>query len=230
MNKYRLSPLPAQVAPDLLTALEKIETATLGHVRLTGFMTRNVQALDPAQPTRAGLAVTLALPAMCSTLMHYAVSQIRPGDMLVVDRLGDDRFACVGGAVARAARIAGAVGVVIDGPVTDEQEILGEGLPVWCTGSASLTTRRLELGGTFNRPVAYGGVPVLPGDIVVADASGVVVLPADEAADEAAAGFAREGRVARTMDRLTQGEKLGDITGVNARFEALIGTGKMETK
>lgn len=221
MSRYRIDPMPAPADPSLLTALEKIETATLGHVRLTGMVDRGIRALDPHQPARAGVAVTLALPAMCSTLMHHAVSLLRPGDMLIVDRLGDDRFACLGGAVARAAKMAGAAGVVIDGPVTDLAEILAEGLPVWSRGPAQLTTRRLELGGTLNRPVGCGGVPVLPGDIVLGDASGVVVMPADEAAAEAEAGLAREGRVAGTMDRLAAGERLGDITGVNARIADL---------
>lgn len=221
MNAYRIDPMPPAADPDLLLAMERIETATLGHVRLTGMVDRRIAALDPGQRPRAGIAVTLALPAMCSTLMHHAVSLLRPGDMLVVDRLGDDRFACLGGAVARAARLAGAAGVIVDGPVTDVAEILAEGLPVWSRGVAALTTRRLELGGTLNRPVSCGGVPVLPGDVVLADASGVVVLPADEALAEAEAGHAREKRVARTMNRLAEGEKLGDITGVNARIANL---------
>ena len=221
MNAYRIDPMPPAADPDLLLAMERIETATLGHVRLTGMVDRRIAALDPGQRPRAGIAVTLALPAMCSTLMHHAVSLLRPGDMLVVDRLGDDRFACLGGAVARAARLAGAAGVIVDGPVTDVAEILAEGLPVWSRGVAALTTRRLELGGTLNRPVSCGGVPVLPGDVVLADASGVVVLPADEALTEAEAGHAREKRVARTMNRLAEGEKLGDITGVNARIANL---------
>ncbi len=213
-SRYRIEPLPAQAATGVITALESIETATLGHVRVTGMVERGISALSPGQPTRGGTAVTLALPPMCSTLMHYAVSLIRPGDMLVVDRLGDDRHACLGGAVARAARMAGAAGVVIDGPVTDVSEILEEGLPVWCRGAAALTTRRLSLGGTFNRPISVGGVAVMAGDVIVADAMGVVVLPADEAAAEAEAGRARELRVARTMERLSAGEKLGEITGV----------------
>ncbi|OKH86767.1 RraA family protein [Thalassospira sp. TSL5-1] len=223
MNRYRIDPLPAPLDPALRAKLEQVETATLGHVRLTGFANRTIQALDSKQTVRVGVAVTLALPPMCSTLMHYAVSKIRPGDMLVVDRLGDDRHACLGGAVARAAKQAGAVGVVIDGPVTDINEILDEGLPVWCRGASSLTTRRLNLGGTFNRPIACGNAPVLPGDIVLADASGVVFLPADEAENEADAGIARQGRVARTMERLQNGERLGDITGVVKQIDDAIG-------
>ncbi|EUB98910.1 Dimethylmenaquinone methyltransferase [Rhizobium sp. CF080] len=230
MTELRIGPMPATVPREVLAALEKIETASIGHLRHTGFMSGKIQAVTPHQKARAGVAVTLALPAMCSTLLHYALSHLRPGDMLVIDRLGDSRHACLGGAVARAARLAGVVGVVIDGPCTDVAEILAEGLPVWCRGVSSVTTRQLDLGGTFNRPVACGGVPVLPGDIVLGDASGVVVLPADEAAEIAATCIAREARVARTMQRLLDGEKLGDITlavdKVNLRLNAAGEEGK----
>lgn len=222
MSRYRIDPLPASADPRLLAQLEQVETATLGHMRLTGFADRNIQALAADQPRRAGVAVTLALPSMCSTLMHYAVSHLRPGDMLVVDRLGDDRHACLGGAVARAAKLAGAVGVVIDGPVTDSSEVLEEGLPVWCRGVSALTTRRLGLGGTFNRPISCGNAPVLAGDIVLADGSGVVFLPPGEAGGEAEAAIARQGRVDRTMTRLQEGERLGAITGVVEEIEQLV--------
>ncbi|WP_117195844.1 RraA family protein [Rhizobium terrae] len=224
MTELRIGSMPEPAPREVVAALEKIETASVGHLRHTGFMSTGIQAAAPDQKARAGVAVTLALPAMCSTLLHYALSHLRPGDMLVIDRLGDTRHACLGGAVARAARLAGVAGVVIDGPCTDVAEILAEGLPVWCRGVSSVTTRQLDLGGTFNRPVSCGGVPVLPGDLVLGDASGVVVLPADEAAEIAAPCIAREGRVARTMQRLLDGEKLGDITRavekINARLTA----------
>ncbi|MCX8995892.1 RraA family protein [Rhizobiaceae bacterium BDR2-2] len=212
MQKYRIDSMPAPADTALLAELEKIETASVGHLRYTGFMHGDIQSLDRGQKTRAGVAVTLALPAVCSTLLHYALSHVRPGDMLVIDRLGDGKHACLGGAVARAAKQAGLAGVVIDGPCTDVAEILAEGLPVWCRGVSPVTTRQAELGGTFNRPVSCGGVPVLPGDIVLADASGVVAFPADEAWEIATECIAREIRVARTMERLLTGEKLGDIT------------------
>lgn len=212
MREYRIEPMPQAADLALLRHLQKIETASVGHLRHTGFMHGSLQALNRQQQTCAGVAVTLALPAMCSTLLHYALSHLRAGDMLVIDRLGDDRHACLGGVVARAAKQAGIAGVIIDGPCTDVAEILAEGLPVWCRGVSCVTTRQLDLGGTFNRPVSCGNVPVLAGDIVLADASGVVVLPADEAAGIADVCMAREARVARTMERLLEGDKLGDIT------------------
>lgn len=212
MYKHRIEEMPSPADTALLRHLEQIETATIGHLRHTGFMDGSIQALNHQQQACAGVAVTLALPSMCSTLLHYALSHLRAGDMLVIDRLHDQRHACLGGVVARAAKQAGVAGVIIDGPCTDAAEILAEGLPVWCRGISSVTTRQLDLGGTFNRPISCGNVPVLAGDIVLADASGVVVLPADEAAEIADICIAREARVAKTMQRLLDGEMLGDIT------------------
>lgn len=212
VQKYRIDPMPAPADTALVGALESIETASVGHIRYHGFMHGAIQALDRHQKARAGVAVTLALPAVCSTLLHYALIHVRPGDFLVIDRLGDEKHACVGGAVARSAKQAGVAGIVIDGPCTDVSEILAEGLPVWCRGVAPVTTRQAELGGLLNRPVSCGGVPVLAGDIILADASGVVVLGADEAQAIADICIEREQRVARTMERLLGGERLGRIT------------------
>lgn len=218
MPKYRIDPMPPAADPALIALLEQVEVATIGHVRHHGFLHRDIQAIDRHQRPRVGVAVTLALPAFCSTLMHHAVSLLQPGHMLVIDRLGDERHACIGGAVARAARLAGAAGVIVDGPATDIAEILAEGLPVWCRGTSAITTRQSDLGGLLNRPVSCGNVPVLPGDIVLGDASGVVVLSPDEAEDIARQAIARQERVELTMQRLSDGEKLGDITGANARI------------
>lgn len=217
MKKYRLGDMPAAADPALLAKLERVEVASIGHIRHTGFVHRSIQAINPAQKPVAGIAVTVALTALCSTLMHYAVSRLRPGDFLVVDRLGDDRHACVGGVVARAAMKAGAAGIILDGPCTDVAEILAEGLPLWCRGTSAICTRQADIGGTWNRPIACGNVPVLPGDYILADASGIVVMPDDEADELAEICIAREIRVARTMTRVGEGEILADITGANRR-------------
>jgi hypothetical protein len=67
-------------------------------------------------------------------MVHYAVGQARPGDILVIDRCGDEAIATIGGAVAYAARAAGVVGIVVDGLVTDLGELRAYGVPVWSRG------------------------------------------------------------------------------------------------
>jgi 4-hydroxy-4-methyl-2-oxoglutarate aldolase len=204
--------LPTQVAPRIVEKLSRAETATIGHIRQQGFADRRIQGILPGSHV-AGTAVTLALPGQDSTLLHHVLGLLRPGDILVIDRLGDDKYACLGGGVAVAAKASGATAAIIDGPCTDFSEIRAEGFPVWCKGPSPVTTRLYGIGGAFNTPVNCGGVTVNPGDAVVADESGVLFLTpdvAEEAADWALGKMAGEPK---THERLRAGEKLGDISG-----------------
>ena len=71
--------------------------------------------------------------------------------------------------------------VILDGPCTDVPELKEYGLQVWCKGNSPITTRIYNIGGSFNVPVSIGGVATNPGDIVIADFSGVLIMPKDEA-------------------------------------------------
>ncbi len=216
MRKYQLGDMPPPVAPALIEKLRRIEIATIGHFRHRGFVHRSIQAVSVAHATLVGTAVTVAIPGPDSTLLHHALGLLRPGDFLVIDRLGDDRHACLGGGVARAGRRSGAVGAIIDGPCTDAMEIAESGFPVWCRGVSSITTRLLDLGGSLNRPIACGNVPVIPGDVVLADGTGVLILPVEEAEEAADEAIAREGRAPGRQARLEAGEKLGEVSGASA--------------
>ena len=78
---------------------------------------------------------------MDSTLLHHIIQYLRPGDILIIDRLGDHKHACLGGGVACAIKARGCIGVVIDGTCTDAQEIIQYRLPVWSRGVSPITTR-----------------------------------------------------------------------------------------
>ena len=212
MPDYRVQSMPAPLPPALVAKLEKVETATVGHSQHWGFMDRRIQPLLPGRRV-AGPAVTLAIPAQDSTLLHHALGLLRPGDILVVDRLGDDKHACWGGGVTVAAKAAGAAAGIVDGPCTDLTEIRASDFPMWCRGLSPITTRLYNLGGTLNLPISCGGVPVRPGDVIIADESGVLVLPAAEAEAIADAAIARQARGEQMQARVAAGEKLGDISG-----------------
>ncbi|RJG14870.1 RraA family protein [Massilia cavernae] len=164
----------------------------------------------------AGTAVTLSIPSQDSTLLHHVIGMLRPGDFLVVERQGDHRHACWGGGVTRAARNAGLAGAVIDGPCTDPGEIASIGFPLWCRGVSAITTRMNDVGGRFNMPVSCGGVAVSPGDLVLADESGVLVLPRDEASAVAQRALALAADIERGEQRLDAGELLGKVYGASA--------------
>ena len=144
-------------------------------------MHRAIQPLLPGGRRVVGTAVTLAIAGPDSTLLHHAAGLLRPGDILVVDRLGDDKYACWGGGVTVAVKAAGAVAGIVDGPCTDLAEIIASDFPIWARGLAPITTRIYDLGGGMNVPVSCGGAVVMPGDAILADESGVLVIPRDEA-------------------------------------------------
>ena len=210
---FTIRDLPPQVDADLLKLLVKAEPATIGHFRHTGFVDPAIKALQ--QDVRiAGTAVTVQSAGPDSAIVHFALGQIRPGDIMVIDRCGDHKHAITGGAVIYAAKKVGVAGVIIDGVATDFQELREFGVPIWCRGTTPVTGKMLGLGGGFCIPVSCGGVAVNPGDAIVADENGVLVLPpgdAKAAAEKAIAMQKEEKEV--TFKRIDAGEKIGDISG-----------------
>lgn len=219
--EYKVGPMPAQIAPAVVAKLVRVETATVGHWRHWGFMDRRIQPLLPEKRV-AGTAVTLAIPAQDSTLLHHALGLLRPGDILVVDRLGDDKHACWGGGVTVAAKAAGAAAGIVDGPCTDLTEIRESDFPVWCRGLSPITTRLYNLGGTLNFPVNCGGVVVRPGDAILADESGVLVLDPAEVEAIADEALARQARGLERQAQVKAGKKLGELSGATAMVLAAL--------
>ena len=209
---YVLNPLPKQVDRALLDLLVQAEPAVIGHFRYTGFMSPAIRA--HFQDRRiAGTAVTVRAPGMDGAMVHHAVGQARPGDVLVIDRCGDNAIATIGGAVAYAARAAGVAGIIVDGLVTDLGELRQYGVPVWSRGTSAVTVKTLGLGGDFCLPVSCGGVGVTPGDAILADENGILVLPAEDIRESATRALQMMKDEKRTLARIDAGEKYPDIMG-----------------
>lgn len=191
---------------DAIHLLLEVETATIGHFLDSGFMAPDIQCLRD-QVRICGPALTVALPRDDGTALILALSQAQAGDVLVVDRGNDDRHACWGAVMSAAAEASGLAGVVIDGFVTDTNAIRAKGPPVWCKGRSPLTTKRRG-GGTVGGAVRCGGVTVRPGDLVLADENGVVVLDPATAAATARRALAIQAEEPGIVARLLAGEKL----------------------
>jgi len=211
---FTLNPLPPQLSPALVEKLVRAEPATIGHFRHWGFMDPGIKALQP-DVRIAGPAVTVHQPGVDGTIIGYALGQLRPGDVLVVDRCGDTRHAGFGGVVCYAAKVAKVAGVIIDGMVADLGEIRRYGVPVWCRGLSSITTKRIGMAGSFCLPVSCGGVAVRAGDVIIADEVGVVVMDPADAEAAADRAIAMQDAEAATKARLDAGEKLPDISGAS---------------
>ena len=215
---FTLEPLPPGLDRALVDKLRKAEPATIGHFRNWGFVDPLIRAMQP-DVRIAGPAVTVRAPGVDGTIVGYALGQVRPGDVLVIDRCGDHRHAAFGGLVAYACKVAGLAGVIIDGVATDIGEVRRYGVPLWCRGLSAVTTKRIGLAGEFCVPVSCGGVSVEPGDVVIADECGIVVLDRAEAEAAADRAIGMQEAEVKSRARLAAGEKLPDISGATKTLE-----------
>lgn len=215
---YQLNDMPDQVAPELLEQLMQCETATIGHFHTHGFVEPAIASMLP-QVRIAGTAVTVSLPPEDGTLLNHLMRLVRPGDVLIVHRQGDRHRACWGGVMTTVASRLGVAGVVIDGMATDALTIRDKQFPVWSRGVASLTTRFAGIGGALNVPVSIGGVVVNPGDAILADESGVIVMAPEEVT--AIASHAIEVQEAEDvlLAKISDGACLPDLTGASQLIE-----------
>jgi len=165
-----------------------------------------------------GPALTCACAPEDNLAVHAALYQAEPGAVLVCDGAGSRRCALFGELMATDAANRGLAGLVAAGPIRDIAGIDGLGFPVWCTGTAPGQAAKAAV-VSVGLPVVVGGVLVAPGDQMIADRDGVVVVPATEwpaLQDEVAALTAKEEK---TRERLAAGERLADINGLDlARF------------
>lgn len=219
MKNFDIGPLPDSMDATILEQLALAEVATIGHWRRWGFVDRLIARLQPG-PTIVGTAVTVAVPSEDNSILHHALSIIRPGDILIVDRLGDTNVACYGGTINHAAKLRGAAAVIIDGPCTDVREIRESGLPVWCRGSSGRTSRSRGFAGRLNVPISVGGAVVMPGDALLCDDDGVLVLPPCDVAEEASRAIAHQDRVSGFIPLLNEGQSLPDLNGASEKVLA----------
>src|SRR3954453_5962622 len=198
---FLINDAPRPIDPARVTLLRQAEPATIGHFRHVGFMDPGVRSLLSGQRI-AGTAVTVRCFGPDTTIVHYALGKLRPGDVLVIDRAGDTRHAACGGGVAFAAREAGCVGIIIDGMATDIDELREYGGPGWARGLSAVTGKRLFLHGEFCTPVSCGGVAVEPGDAILADENGVLVLKPDEITEAANRAIGMQQAEKKTLARV----------------------------
>lgn len=219
---YQLNDMPAQVAPELLEQLTQCETATIGHFHTHGFVEPAIASMLP-EVRIAGTAVTVSLPPEDGTLLNHLMRLVRPGDVLIVHRQGDRHRACWGGVMTEVASRLGVAGVVIDGMATDAVTIRDKQFPVWSRGVASLTTRLAGIGGALNVPVSIGGVTVNPGDAILADESGVLVMASSEVTTLATHAIEVQQKEEELLAKIAEGACLPDLTGSSQLIKKING-------
>jgi 4-hydroxy-4-methyl-2-oxoglutarate aldolase len=185
----------------------------------------NQRGLMDVRVKPVGLGQSICGPAITALnhpgdnlMIHAAIATCQPGDVLVATTTSPSAGVLLGENLATCAAAQGAVGVVVDGAVRDTRQLRAMGFPVWSSAiSAAGAVRRTA--GWVNVPLVCGGVTVHPGDLVVADEDGVVVIAHQEAEVVLEAAQAKANAEAHTIERYRAGELSIDIWNLHPVLE-----------
>jgi 4-hydroxy-4-methyl-2-oxoglutarate aldolase len=169
-----------RVSPEIVRKASAFAASILADVAgRRGTLDGRIAPLSPSL-RMAGPALTVEVRAGDNLMIHAAMSMAKPGDILVVDGKGDRTCAMLGSIMANTCMKLGIAGVVLDAAVRDTEELRALGFPVYSVGSNPNGPTKY-VPGRINWPISCGGVAIHPGDLIVGDGDGVVVVEREKA-------------------------------------------------
>jgi len=213
----------AKIPPADYALIEKMysfSSATLHEAMdRQGAMDCSIKPIKPGSKI-CGRAVTVKTHLGDNLMLHKALAMAEAGDIIVADTGMCTEAASWGDIMSVQAKYKGVSGLVLNGSVRDVAEIRAMDFPVYCAGVSIKGLMKDSL-GTVNHPICCGSVTVYPGDIVVADDDGVVVIPLGSAEETIIKARQREEREADMIRSIRSGERMYDMLGFAEVFERL---------
>ncbi|WAH35696.1 4-carboxy-4-hydroxy-2-oxoadipate aldolase/oxaloacetate decarboxylase [Alicyclobacillus dauci] len=205
---------------DAVSALSSYGSATVHEAMgRTGLMKPYLRPIYDSAKV-CGTAVTVSCHPGDNLMIHAAIEVCQPGDVLVVTVTSDSTDGMFGELLAVSARAHGVQGLIIDAGVRDTSELTEMGFPVWAKAISSKGTVKATA-GSVNIPVVCAGTMIHPGDIIVADRDGVVVVEKSQLATVADAAKARTLREEKVRERLANRELGLDIYRLREKLKSL---------
>ena len=205
---------------DAVRTLGELGVATVHEAQSrTGLMRPYMRPIYPTARV-AGTAITVSCQPGDNLMIHAALELCQPGDVLVVTTTSESTDGMFGELLAVSARARGVAGLVIDAGVRDVADLTAMNFPVWAKAISAQGTVKATP-GSVNVPVVCAGAIVRPGDVMVGDVDGVVVVARQAAGEIARRGTDRVAKEQKTRERLRNGELGLDFYGFRAKLAEL---------
>lgn len=227
------APAPSALSPELRDKLERVPVAALSQqLRKRGLDNVSIDGVRPMHPERKliGTAATLRFVPLREDLFadrgggfnaqKQAFDRVATGEVIVIEARGETGSGTLGDILALRAQARGAAGIVTDGGVRDAAAVADTGLPVYSAGAHPAVLGRKHVPWEAGGTIACGGATVQPGDVIVGDADGVIVIPPGLVVEIVDAALAQEDEDAWIARRVAEGAAIEGLFPMNASWRA----------